>query len=232
MRIEYGAGSNRTPWSSSDLLGQGTLECNPLVEILNHLAVAVIVVDPQLRIVHANAAARELLSEGSLLCSVRGALTASDAHNHEVLRRVIREPDSDTRLVCLETERRVTIATVLPLCNSLHEKYGKWGSASAAVFVHSQPSFDRGMENTLGTAFRLTCVESRVLSALLEGLSLPAIATRHQISVNTVRWHLRQLFDKTNTRRQSDLIRIASAAIAPVRAIRNKKSGGYAGQES
>jgi DNA-binding CsgD family transcriptional regulator len=46
---------------------------------------------------------------------------------------------------------------------------------------------------------------------------------RHQITVNTVRWHLKQLFEKTNTRRQSDLIRIASAAIAPVRAIRKGK---------
>jgi len=230
--MEYGAGSNRTSWNSSDLLGQGTLECNPLVEILNHLAVAVIVVDPQLRIVHVNVAARELLSEGCLLSSVRGALTANDARNHEVLRRVIREPDSDTRLVFLETERRVTIATVLPLRNSLHEKYGEWDSASAAVFVHSQPSFDKGMANTLGTAFRLTGMETRVLSALVEGLNLPAIATRHQISVNTVRWHLKQLFEKTNTRRQSDLIRIASAAIAPVRAIRKEKSGGCVGQAS
>jgi DNA-binding CsgD family transcriptional regulator len=230
--MEYGTGSNRTSWISTDLPGQGTLECNPLVEILNHLAVAVIVVDRQLRIVHANAAARELLSEGSVLSSVRGALTANDARNHEALRRVIREPGSDTRLVCLETERRVTLATVLPLSSGLRETHGKWCSASAAVFVQSQPSFDKGLENALGTVFRLTGVESRVLSALVEGLSLPAIATRHQISVSTVRWHLKQLFAKTNTRRQSDLIRIASAAIAPVRAIRKEKSGEFVSQES
>jgi DNA-binding CsgD family transcriptional regulator len=216
----------------TDLLEQGTLECNPLVEILNHLAVVVIVVDRQLRIVHANAAAGELLSEGRLLSSVCGTLTATNSRNHEALRRVIREPDSDTKLVCLETERRVTIATVLSLSSSPHETYGRWRSASAAVFVHSQPSFDKGMENTLGMAFRLTSMETRVLSALLEGLSLPAIATRHQITVNTVRWHLKQLFEKTNTRRQSDLIRIASAAIAPVRAIRKGKSGGQGRQES
>jgi DNA-binding CsgD family transcriptional regulator len=166
------------------------------------------------------------------LSSVCGTLTATNSRNHEALRRVIREPDSDTKLVCLEAERRVTIATVLSLSSSPHEAYGKWRSASAAVFVHSQPSFDKGMENTLGMAFRLTSMETRVLSALLEGLSLPAIATRHQITVNTVRWHLKQLFEKTNTRRQSDLIRIASAAIAPVRAIWKGKSGGYVSQES
>ena len=59
-----------------------------------------------------------------------------------------------------------------------------------------------------------------MLSALLEGLSLPDTAARYQISVNTVRWHLKRLFEKTNTNRQSDQIRVASAAIPPIRATR------------
>jgi predicted ArsR family transcriptional regulator len=48
-------------------------------------------------------------------------------------------------------------------------------------------------------------------------MSLSDIATRHQISINTVRTHLQHLFEKTNTKRQSELIRIASAAIPPIR---------------
>jgi hypothetical protein len=35
--------------------------------------------------------------------------------------------------------------------------------------------------------------------------------------VNTVRWHLKRLFEKTNTKRQSDLIRLASSAISQIR---------------
>src|SRR3977135_3555452 len=63
-------------------------------------------------------------------------------------------------------------------------------------------------------------------SALLEGLSLSETATRFQISVNTVRWPLKGLFGKTNTKRQGDLIRLASGAIPQIRVARDDKGQG------
>jgi len=63
-------------------------------------------------------------------------------------------------------------------------------------------------------------------SALLEGLSLSETATRFQISVNTVRWHLKRLFEKTSTKRQGDLIRLASSAIPQIRVGRDDRMRG------
>jgi DNA-binding CsgD family transcriptional regulator len=211
----------------SDLLEQRTVERDSLAEVLNHLAAPVIMVDPKQRIVHTNVSGQEFLAEGKTLSSVRGVLTASDPRNQEGLRRVTQTPDLDTKSLALEgDEGRFTVATVLPLTSGLRGTYGKPLSASAAVFVHNQPSFDDGLVTTLATAFGLTGAEARVLSALLEGLSLADTAARFQISVNTVRWHLKRLFEKTSTKRQGDLIRLASSSIPQVRVARDDEGQG------
>jgi DNA-binding CsgD family transcriptional regulator len=154
-------------------------------------------------------------------------LTANNPRNQEGLRRVTRAPDLDAKSLALESEEGpLTVATVLPLTSGLRANHGKQLSASAAIFVHNQPSFDEGLVPILATAFSLTGAEARVLSALLEGLSVSETATRFQITVNTVRWHLKRLFEKTNTNRQSDLIRLASSAIPQIRVARDDKAQG------
>ena len=147
----------------SDLLEQRTVERDSLAEVLNHLAAPVIMVDPKQRIVHSNTAAQEFLAEGKTLSSVRGVLTASDPRNQEGLRRVTRAPDLDAKSLAFESdEGPLTVATVLPLTSGLRASYGKQLSASAAIFVHNQPSFDEGMVTTLAKVFGLTGAEARV----------------------------------------------------------------------
>lgn len=58
--------------------------------------------------------------------------------------------------------------------------------------------------------FRLTHREIEVGCALLEGHSIESLAARLGISKNTARVHLQSLFRKTETNRQSDLIRVFS----------------------
>lgn len=212
----------------SDLLEERTVERNSLAEVLDHLAAPVIMVDPKQRIVHTNTAAQEFLAEGKTLSSVRGVLTASDPRKQEGLRHLTSAPDLDAKTLMLESDKGpLTIATVLPLTSGLRATHAKQLSASVAIFVHNQPSFDNTVVTALAAAFGLTGAEARVLAALLEGLSVSNTAARHQISVNTVRWHLKRLFEKTNTNRQSELIRLASNAISQIRPPADDRTRGY-----
>lgn len=56
--------------------------------------------------------------------------------------------------------------------------------------------------------FRLTHREIEIACALLEGHSIDSLAARLGMSRNTARVHLQSLFRKTETNRQSDLIRV------------------------
>lgn len=62
----------------------------------------------------------------------------------------------------------------------------------------------------LGKLYCLTAAELRVASALLQGKSLDEYAKEESVTINTVRSHLKILFRKTSTRRQSELVALLS----------------------
>jgi DNA-binding CsgD family transcriptional regulator len=66
-------------------------------------------------------------------------------------------------------------------------------------------------------AFGLTAAEVRVLELLVEGKTVNAAAASLNIAATTARTHLARVMQKTGTRRQAELIRLATQLIAPVR---------------
>jgi DNA-binding CsgD family transcriptional regulator len=54
----------------------------------------------------------------------------------------------------------------------------------------------------------LTPAETRLAIALFKGQSVEAYARQTAISINTARWHLKQIYAKTGVKRQTELIRI------------------------
>lgn len=61
---------------------------------------------------------------------------------------------------------------------------------------------------TLSETFGLTPAETRIARALVQGKQLVQIATDFGISRTTVAFHLRNIFQKTGTRRQAELVAI------------------------
>jgi len=51
---------------------------------------------------------------------------------------------------------------------------------------------------------------------VIEGKSLPEVSNELKISLNTAKTHLRRIFDKTGTRRQGELIRLALQSPAAI----------------
>jgi DNA-binding CsgD family transcriptional regulator len=64
--------------------------------------------------------------------------------------------------------------------------------------------------------YGLTQREADVASDLLQGHRVSDIARLRELSVNTVRTHLKRLLEKTRTTRQADLLRVLVASFPPV----------------
>jgi DNA-binding CsgD family transcriptional regulator len=60
--------------------------------------------------------------------------------------------------------------------------------------------------------FELTAAESRLLDILCSGASIPQAAALLGVARTTARTHLQRIFDKSGTRRQSDLQRLVFSA--------------------
>ena len=81
--------------------------------------------------------------------------------------------------------------------------------AGAVLFLRErQPPSPLTRGEDLRRRFGLTLAEEKVAMALAEGLALKQIAVRLGVSINTVRFHLAHVFDKTDTRRQVQLVRL------------------------
>jgi DNA-binding CsgD family transcriptional regulator len=68
----------------------------------------------------------------------------------------------------------------------------------------------------LAELFRLTPAEARIAGELLGGRDVGEISDRLAIARRTVRVHLSRILEKTDTRRQGDLIRLLMN-LAPLR---------------
>ena len=78
----------------------------------------------------------------------------------------------------------------------------------------------------LASTFEFTPAESVIAAELLRGYDIDDIAVRLAVSGHTVRNHLKRLFSKTNTKRQSELLYtlIRSSAALRFPALQNRSS--------
>ena len=92
------------------------------------------------------------------------------------------------------------------------------GTPQAAIFV-SDPSRRPKVSGTiLSELFGLTPTEADVACALANGRRTSEIAADLSISSTTVAFHLRNVFEKTGTHRQADLIALILTALASIAA--------------
>jgi DNA-binding CsgD family transcriptional regulator len=83
---------------------------------------------------------------------------------------------------------------------------------AAVVMVIDPPPAPGDTLAALQRLFGLTAAEARVLALLLDDCRPREIAEELKLSITTVRSHLKALFAKTDTRRQSELVALAWSA--------------------
>lgn len=194
-----------------------------LSETFMALADAVFLVDPRARIVFANAAADSLLSDGKIVRGLRSNLAAVGIQANRLLQEAIASSQGNgadivARGVAVplsppSMER--WLAHVLPLTASTRAEAGIPEAATAAVFIRRASVESPTALETVAKLYRLTAMEVRVLQAVVEigGAALAAEALG--ISETTVKTHLRNLFQKTDCRRQADLVKLVAGAASP-----------------
>ena len=82
---------------------------------------------------------------------------------------------------------------------------------AVALLVIHDPNVQASIpQEIVATLFGLTPMEGSLLVALSEGQTLRQYSDDHRVTYNTARTHLRSVFAKTNTSKQSDLVRLMS----------------------
>ncbi len=88
--------------------------------------------------------------------------------------------------------------------------------AAAIIFISDPEIRDVSIVNVLMEMYGLTPAEAELAQFLSQGNSLEETAKARHVTLNTVRGQLKQIFAKTNTNRQGELLQLLLSGVASV----------------
>ena len=177
-------------------------------EMLNRYKDGALLVDSQARILFANNAAEAILSAGTGLRVSNGRLTARVAPKTAALRSIIAGDNSGATnnvlaLPCPDGSK--LSVEIVPI---KAETYWVPQRPVAMVFIRDPKPNALPSREEIQQLFGLTHAQAALARELLNGDGIPAAAERLGISRSTARTHLLELFQKTGTNRQAELVRM------------------------
>lgn len=178
---------------------------------LDALDRACLVVDASLKVMWLNAAAEGLLTPSDGLMLRQGQLRASAPAPQQLLHEAVRRciavgrdasgQAGDTLAIPRLHSRTPLLVTVLPTP-------GAGRPPGAVLFVDEPGRLRPPPVERLRRLYGLTPAEARVAALLTEGHTLEEICVQVGVTLGTVRNQLKQVFSKTDTHRQGQVVRL------------------------
>ncbi|MFO1414808.1 MAG: helix-turn-helix transcriptional regulator [Burkholderiales bacterium] len=193
-----------------------------LTALAERTSAGVVVADSEGHVRFANARAREALTLSASIHIESDQMGGASASVRRSLTDALVAATSDkpraTRLSVVLSNRKVVHLFVAPLPNA---SAATTGTCRPAMLVLGGTRFDDSLPSAadLRQYFALTPAESGIALMLCAGFVPKEVARQLEVSVPTVRSHLRSILAKTGTRRQTELISLLSSLPATTSAV-------------
>ena len=206
----------------SKLLDINPVSASTFESLLNGFSTGIVLVDQDLGVVHANAAAEAMLASSDPIQSRNGKLhTLNDFQTSNLQAAVSLAANSENELahrgIGIPLRGRSgmpNVIHVLPLGRGDLRPTLR-NRAKAALFIASAESPPQMPQDALALIYDLTHTEARVFQLIVEGKTPAEIAIAFGVAVSTIKTHLLHIFSKTGCSRQADLTRLASSMAMP-----------------
>lgn len=194
----------------------------------SYLSSGTLLVDANGRVQRANAEAAVFLERADALLRVRNhEIACANPQDTQRLRRLVSDccrpgaeavPGTGGSILLApggDPQSEPLFLSVLPYLGSRPFDLGP--ARRAVILMHEAlPSRSEDFERQLRAIFGLTAAETKIAASLVAGLTLKQAAETSAIRINTARWYLDEIFRKTRTNRQGQLI----ALLAKLRMLR------------
>jgi DNA-binding CsgD family transcriptional regulator len=188
-----------------------------ITEVLDRLPIGTILVEENGTVVTFNRYAGDVISQNDGLSIKAGQILASVSRETNELLRLIRGAVKTCSQIGAQPGGAMTISrpsfrrpfeiTVTPLGGA--QSSGGARQPKAAVFI-TDPEREFESGEYVAQRFKLTPAETKLTTALMCGKTLKEAAEEFSVTFNTVRSQLQKIFEKTETTRQADLVRLVS----------------------
>ncbi len=193
--------------------------------VLDRLTLGIVFVDASGQFIRANARGEQTLREQDGLGLTRGRLVADRAATTQALDAIVAAACATGRHqthsapLSLRIDRPSGRRSLEVMACPIDRDSEVWSHGQAAAFIvlNDGDAELRGVAQRLRDLHGLTDAEAMLTAALAGGMTVREWAEHRGISVETVRWQLKQVFQKTGVSRQSDLMRLVLLGPAVVR---------------
>ena len=184
--------------------------------VLDRLDRAIVVTGPEGEVRFANQAADRLLSRGDGIDVTAGRIRAANSRDTDALRTLVGTATRtgvgaglvavDAMAVECEDEARLAIIAE-PLAPSHSDRIGHDASAGAVLFISRSEASTRPSVERLKIVYGFTPAEARLTSLVVDGHDIASAGEAAGVSRNTVKYHLKAIFEKVGVTRQAQLVR-------------------------
>jgi DNA-binding CsgD family transcriptional regulator len=183
--------------------------------IFDRLSVGVILVDSSAKVLFANAAAQALSEEGGPLRFNSNLGSLSSEHGRrlaDMIRSALGGASVRSMSVPASGNARQLLVLAAPVrgVDIKRSDVRSLRAAVAMVFICDPVRPAQVPAAWMMDGYGLTLAEARVALAFASGTTIPVAAHRLKVSVNTVKTHLRRVYEKTGTSRQAELSRLVA----------------------
>lgn len=188
---------------------------------LDLIALGVVLVDMDGRVVFANGVARAFSRDRDGLAVAR-TVEPGDPAAARTLRAAISDAAAAARAGgdfrrCLPVGRGVGGQDMIAhVCSLSADRPAGTDRPAVAIFLSDPGRRPQISGDRLAPLFGLTPAEAEIALLLTEGCRREEIAERLGISHTTVAFHMRNLFQKTDTNRQADLVAVILVGLGPI----------------
>ena len=193
-----------------------------LAEILDRLPTGVLVFDAQNTPVIVNRSARRILELRDGFTIERGRPRLANRSEDGVFQTLLAKACEaalkgqrlvgDVMQVTRPSGRRSLALMVAPLLDAPPGSAA--GEAVSVAFLANPDTGPVSTTEVLEQLYSLTPAEAELVRMLSEGRSLDEVATARGVTMNTVRSQLKQVFSKTDTKRQGELVRLVLTGVS------------------
>ena len=186
---------------------------------IDTLATALVLLNQNGEVAFLNATAARLTRRCRELCVRRDKLYATRHADTLQLERLIKKatganggrPLGGVVAIQRTLGKQPLQVTAAPLPRDNRTTLASDRRAVAVLMIHDPNEQTYVPQETIGTMFGLTPAEARLLLALSHGQTLKQYSDEQRVTRDTARTHLKSVFAKTRTSKQSDLVRLMSA---------------------
>ncbi|MZR31287.1 hypothetical protein [Sneathiella litorea] len=205
---------------------QRSAETAPLLDsataVLNRLPIGVILVNADTKILFFNGKAKRYLEQGDgLAISTDRVCRATLPSESRALAKLLSDTLSPADATKTEGDFAISLTRMesdYPL-NVMVAPIGTGAAGKGAVLFVSDPSEPVELSvETICKLYNLTPAEGRLALGLTNGYKLDDLAAEWGVSMHTVRSQLRQIFRKTDTSRQSEVVKLILTGPAALQA--------------